>query len=419
MPQKIILIVIFMFALQSFAQTPEKPPRCITNQTQHPEQFERWLKNKQQQASHKTTSTLYRLPVVVHIIHVGEPLGEGFNLPDAQIKNQIKLLNDDFRRKPDTRGYNDHPDGADSKIQFQLAQIAPDGSETDGITRINIWDVDTGGDTTQFPTFFQRLPYYGYWNPEEYLNIWVYPGEANMLLGMAQLPLSNLPGLDELPHNEGDGVMVTSAHFGETTVEGPYKFGRTLTHEMGHFLGLFHVWGNGGNSCAHDDYCDDTPPVSSSSGGCPTNRTACNGEQAMVENYMDYTDDICMNIFTKNQVERMRTVLENSPRRKNLSTSPGLGDITDLPDDEPLLIKAYPNPTTKHQLHLKFSSVPTLKNGELIIHDLLGKVIYQKSFSGIINEDLSIPLPYTITNTILLLSFKANGIDYREKILVY
>jgi PKD repeat protein len=100
---------------------------------------------------------------------------------------------------------------------------------------------------------------------------------------------------------------------------GTYNAGRTATHEVGHYLGLRHIWGDGG--CSVDDYCGDTPNSDAANYGCPTTHVSC-GSLNMVQNYMDYTDDNCMNIFTADQRTRMRTVMENSPRRSNLRTSP-------------------------------------------------------------------------------------------------
>ena len=105
------------------------------------------------------------------------------------------------------------------------------------------------------------------------------------------------------------------------------SLGRTITHEMGHFLGLEHLWGKTENSdcMAFDDYCDDTPHVSRRTGSCDdSSNLTCNGEPALTQNYMDYTSDACMNMFTKDQVARMQYVLKNSTVRSPLITSPAI-----------------------------------------------------------------------------------------------
>jgi hypothetical protein len=268
--------------------------------------------------------TVYILPVVVHVIHSGEVVGDGFNLSKERIINQLKTLNDDFRKKEGTLGYNTHPLGTDAKIEFKFAEIDPEGNPTDGITRVNYNNVATdssGG------WLFDNLPNYGYWNKLNYINIWVYPFEPNIVLGQSSVPFVDLPGLNDANPNGTTGILITTPHFGESDVIGGSNLGRTLTHEMGHFLGLEHLWGKieNANCTDFDDYCEDTPAVSRRSGNCdgaPT--TSCTGEKILTQNYMDYTNDACMNMFTRDQVLRMRYVLEKSSVRESLISAPVL-----------------------------------------------------------------------------------------------
>ena len=269
---------------------------------------------------------IYRIPVVVHVVHGGEPVGVGPNLSRERIEGQIRSLNDDYRRRPGTRGFNTHPAGGDAKIEFVLATTAPDGSPTDGIVRVNASEVDNpaGGQG-----LFAYYAHYGYWNPAHYLNIWTMPlseSTIDIVLGQATGPDTDLPGADLLldgePH-QPEGVLINAFHFGASALDSEYNLGRTLTHEVGHYLGLLHPWGDG--ECATNDYCPDTPAVSSEVFGCPASPPlGCEGEEVMVENYMNWTSDRCMNTFTNDQIARMHYVLENSPRRKSLLTSPAL-----------------------------------------------------------------------------------------------
>jgi hypothetical protein len=143
------------------------------------------------------------------------------------------------------------------------------------------------------------------------------------LLGYAQFPDgSGLAGLeDSYGTAQTDGIVIGYKYFGSSdkgdfpVLLAPFDLGRTTTHEVGHWLGLRHIWGDG--DCSVDDFCGDTPNASEPSYGCPVNKTSC-GSLDMVENYMDYTDDICMNSFTPDQAERMHTVLKTSPRRAEL-----------------------------------------------------------------------------------------------------
>ena len=326
--------------------------RCYTNENhqellqQHPEletneQFEQWMQQQliQNQAS-AIIGGVYYIPVVVHVIHNGEAVGTGTNVSFAAIQSQIDVLNEDFRKILGSNGWNTHPDGADTQIEFCLAQRRPDGSAfpagEPGINRINR---NTVGFTA--PPYSQAymnatIKTYTYnnnnptatrgWDPAKYMNIWL----ANLsggLLGYAQFPQSPLGGMG--CGNQAaatDGVVFLYNSIGKSTITGfagPYNEGRTATHEIGHWLGLRHIWGDGG--CTVDDFCNDTPEAGAANYGCPTGTNSCTGAPDagvdMIENYMDYTDDLCMNIFTNDQKMRMRTVLENSPLRVSLINS--------------------------------------------------------------------------------------------------
>jgi PKD repeat protein len=342
--------ILLLFSI--FTSYSQNVIRCYTNENhqellqQHPEletneQFEQWMQQQliQNQAS-AIIGGVYYIPVVVHVIHNGEAVGTGTNVSFAAIQSQIDVLNEDFRKILGSNGWNTHPDGADTQIEFCLAQRRPDGSAfpagEPGINRINR---NTVGFTA--PPYSQAymnatIKTYTYnnnnptatrgWNPAKYMNIWL----ANLsggLLGYAQFPQSPLGGMG--CGNQAaatDGVVFLYNSIGKSTITGfagPYNEGRTATHEVGHWLGLRHIWGDGG--CTVDDFCSDTPLAGAANYGCPTGTNSCTGAPDagvdMIENYMDYTDDLCMNIFTNDQKMRMRTVLENSPLRVSLINS--------------------------------------------------------------------------------------------------
>ncbi|MDC6363632.1 MULTISPECIES: M43 family zinc metalloprotease [Flavobacteriaceae] len=264
-----------------------------------------------------------QLPIVVHIVHFGDETGAGPNLSTDRILRQIEILNEDFRKKEGTRGYNDHVDGADAKIEFVLAKLDPESNPTDGINRI-----DASAMQVENLGYNQNhYAQYAYWDPNRYINIWVTPLPEDtecIALGMASGPLTNLPGtaLLSIPGDgDADGILINWIHFGESEIDCHVKYGRTLTHEMGHFLGLLHTWG--GKDCEHNDYCDDTPAVADAVYG-RTPYAGCDGETIMIGNYMNYSDDDVMNIFTNDQVERMYYVLNNHTGRNSLMTSPAL-----------------------------------------------------------------------------------------------
>jgi hypothetical protein len=292
-------------------------------------QFEQWLKRKKE--NHRVSSTLrkkagpYKIPVVVHVIHNGEPEGSGTNVSDEQIFSQIKVLNDDFQRN-NQDAVNTPAEFAafagSMDVEFVLAKRSPDGERTNGIIRIQ------GSQSGWTINDQYELKAQSYWPSEDYLNIWV----CNLTdyLGFAQFPESDLPGLSNSSENRfTDGLMVWYRSFGSIDdgnfdLDPDYNKGRTVTHEISHFFGLRHIWGDI-DGCNGDDYVADTPTQDGFTSGCPAHpRVECANTNTMFQNFTDYTDDACMNLFTQLQVDRMEIVLENSPRRKTLIVSPGL-----------------------------------------------------------------------------------------------
>ncbi|MCX2742251.1 M43 family zinc metalloprotease [Mangrovivirga sp. M17] len=285
--------------------------------------FERWL-NKKESESNKifnfNEGNVVQIPVVIHIVHNGEQLGVETNIPQEQILNQLETLNEDFRRMNAdsvfTRSFF-KPFAADTQIEFVLAKQDPNGLPTTGIVRTQ--GPQNSYSLSQSDEF--ELKSSSYWPAEDYLNIWV-ADLSFTLIGYAQFPVSDLPGLEIAPDNRlTDGVAIDYEYFGTGFNTVPSSKGRTLTHEIGHFFGLRHIWGDG--SCDASDYVADTPNQLTSTNGCPEISFTCESED-MFENYMDYTRDECMNIFTRDQSSRMHIVLNESPRRASLLTSPGL-----------------------------------------------------------------------------------------------
>ncbi|WP_242155977.1 M43 family zinc metalloprotease [Aestuariivivens sediminis] len=265
---------------------------------------------------------VFRVPIVVHVLHNGEIIGEGSNLSFERVKRQIEILNEDFRRKAGTRGYNEHPESADAKIEFILAKKDPDGNNINGINRINVNAIvvpDLGYNQNNYAQYI-------YWNPNNYINIWTTPlpeSSECLVLGAATGPETDLPGTELLlipQEGDSEGILINWMHFGESNIDCKARLGRTLTHEMGHYFGLLHTWGGG--DCLKNDYCDDTPSVDK-----PVYNSAfmgCNGEHVMVNNYMNWSDDDLMNIFTNDQINRMHYVLQYHEGRHDLLSSPAL-----------------------------------------------------------------------------------------------
>jgi len=278
--------------------------------------------------------TVITIPVVVHVLYKTPAQ----NISDEQIRSQIIALNNDFRRKnADTINTPTRfkPVAADVQIEFQLATADPMGRATNGIirkvTNVSRWSTDdkikfssSGGDDA--------------WDSHSYLNIWV--GELTSLLGY-----SGVPGAASA---EKDGVVINYIAFGTIGVAAPYELGRTATHEIGHWLGLKHTWGD---SYCGDDLVDDTPKQGNFTTGCPsTFISSCNnGEMGdMYMNYMDFTNDACMNLFTTGQKLRMLSLFKDGGPRNSLLYSKALNQpwVTELPAETPeSSFRLYPNPT--------------------------------------------------------------------------
>lgn len=279
------------------------------------------------------------IPVVVHVVYKTA----GQNVSTAQIQSQIDVLNEDFRALNSDILPGNHPFAgvvADCNIEFCLASLDPQGNPTTGITRTVTTANDYGG-SNQDDVKFTSAGGHDNWDPTRYLNIWVC-NLGNQLLGYATFP-------DELSTSpEYDGVVINYTAFGVGGASiAPNDLGRTATHEIGHWLFLYHIWGDA--NCG-DDLVGDTELAEAENYGCPSfpsnanNSCGAGANGEMFMNYMDYVDDACMNMFTVGQGNRMQSALSNY--RSDLYTgvcggSAGTGDASPLG-----LVHISPNPGT-------------------------------------------------------------------------
>jgi hypothetical protein len=261
------------------------------------------------------------IPVVVHIYHNGDPLGEQENITDELVLAQIEQINRDFRRNNSDTTMT--PDAfkslaADTEIEFCLATIDPDGEETTGILRNHIntlpdvdesdcWTTDYIDNNFVKPTI---------WDRDDYLNIYSILSIDNFSNGncdfFASLGYAQFPGGDA----STDAVVLAFFTIGSTNMPNPLQpqfVGRTATHEIGHWLDLEHPWGSSPGSCNLDDDVADTPAQLESVFDCPSfpafDNCTSSGDGIMYSNFMQYTDDDCMNMFTLGQRDRMRNLI--------------------------------------------------------------------------------------------------------------
>jgi hypothetical protein len=391
--KKLLFLLAIPMAITITSINAQKTNKCVTTETwkkyqeknplaeirnQELEKFtKKWVSEGKQT---KIDGQIISIPVVVHVLyHFDED-----NISDDQIFSQIDVLNEDFRLlNPDSLDIS-HPfwvNTADAEIEFCMASVDPFGDLTDGITR-------TFTDSIEFIDR-DNLKFSGTggadnWDPNSYLNIWVFP-LSDGLLGYATFP-SDLVASPEL-----DGVVITTTAFGTIgNLNAANDLGRTATHEVGHWLNLRHIWGD--EFCG-DDFVDDTEPAEDSNSECPTfphnDFNGCgtgeNGEMYM--NYMDYVDDACMNMFTAGQVDRMWAVLNSE--RVDLLNSIGCDDVSGIKESNTYNFRLYPNPNNG-QFTIEFKE----KSSAIEILDILGKHVFllQNNNELSLNIDLTTKL---------------------------
>jgi hypothetical protein len=323
------------------------------------EQFEAWLapqieRIKAERAAGKNIQAIYNIPVVIHIIHDGDCLGTGENITDAQAISQITVMNQDYRRMAATPGgANSTGLAVDCEINFVLAKRDPAGNPSTGVVRHQIAPYanavadGTGGPDWETNADVETMKAATIWDPTKYLNMWtirpgglaITSGGLQGLLGYAQFPsgsgLAGIPAGATGANTDGvvaayDAMGTIAANDGTFILNATYNLGRTMTHEVGHWLGLRHIWGDNATCTntpvtdAGKDYCPDTPAANAEHYDCAVYNTctAAPGND-MVQNYMDYTNDACMDTFTANQKTRMQTVMAAATRRSTLNASNG------------------------------------------------------------------------------------------------
>ncbi len=398
--KKIILIVLAISSLNVFSQrtcaTIEKINELKANNPSfaiHHQETMDYLQNPNTAQANRSPNVVVTIPVVFHVLYKTSIQ----NISDAQINSQLTILNNDFRKLNSDfstvvpaafQGL-----GADVEIVFCKATRTPAGVASTGIERKSV------PSTFVFENSYYTTAGLSAWDPTKYLNVWIGRFTNNQLLGFAYLP--SAAGLAY------DGLCIGDQFFGNTgTATAPFNKGRTATHEIGHYFGLLHPWGDDGSACGtteNSDGVSDTPATSNPYSGCPTfpnNTNACTSTTngSMFMNYMDYVNDACMAFFTAGQKTIMRNTL-NGPRASLLTSngcaSLGLDEVGAIE-----AIAVYPNPVSQYFIitspHTSVDFVEVYNvNGQLVksqkleevnnkvyIEDLESGVYYLRIYNG-------------------------------------
>lgn len=294
-------------AMEVLEQQLKENPQMLKNMEEIEKQIQEYLRKNPNGSGQRAVVTI---PTVFHVLY----RTSAENISDAQIQSQLNVLNQDFSAtNTDLGNVPSLFSGlvANVEVQFCLATQDPSGAATTGITRKSTTKTTWGtNDSVKKSSLGGTDP----WNASNYLNIWVC-NIGGGILGYAQFPGG--PAAT-------DGVVLDYRYTGTVgTATAPFNKGRTATHEVGHWLNLRHIWGDA--TCG-SDLVSDTPVHNTSNGGCPAHPhySTCSGAPVeMTMNYMDYTDDACMYMFSAGQKARMRAVLEGSGSRASLQSSPG------------------------------------------------------------------------------------------------
>jgi hypothetical protein len=312
-----VCLFLFCNSNSSLAQNAQSPKQCGTMQmleqsfeltpslkTEFTNQTIQFQRSVEKQLAGLPFSDLpggtVFIPIVFHIV-----LNNPDIITDAQVQAQLDVLNKDFG------GLNSDsvmlpaafkPLFGKSQIQFKLAKRTPGNEPTNGIVRVSTTTPLYG--TLDKSLKYSRLGGDDSWDSNRYFNVWITNLAGGFILGYSTFPGTSPPA------EEGVVIHYTTLPADSLT---QYNRGRTLTHETGHFFYLYHIWGDE-NGCSGTDFVDDTPNQGSFSGSCPGGAIITDGcspfsPGILYENYMDYTDDACMCLFTKGQDTRMETAL--------------------------------------------------------------------------------------------------------------
>lgn len=283
----------------------QEDPGLAQRMIENERTLQQWIANNP-----SPENSVFTIPVVFHVVYKNTSQ----NISDAQVLSQLTVLNEDFNRLNSDTANTPAPwkaIAANTNIQFCIAQTDPNGNPTNGITRTS---TPSSSSFTPQNNNVKRSTTGGKdgWPPQQYFNIWICD-LGSFILGYGQFASSGI--------NSTYGLVLNYRYTGRGGAsQFPFNLGRTGTHEVGHCLNLYHIWGdddanfnstcdNVSSECNGTDYCNDTPNQCVEFYDAPTypqtDFCSPNNPGVMFMNYMDYTDDRAMNLFTLNQSSRM------------------------------------------------------------------------------------------------------------------
>jgi hypothetical protein len=387
---KRLQLALLVISTSMYAQTEKRPacatmehleylkqqnPQLETEMKQYNAQLQEWITVNKESVNRGTA--VVTIPVVFHVLY--NTTAE--NISDAEVKSQLDAMNADFMGTNADAATNVPAAfksvAGNPQIQFCLAQRDPSGKATTGI--IHKSTTKTSFSDSGDPAKFSSKGGDDAWDTKKYFNFWICDlGSA--LIGYAEFPTGSA--------TTTFGVVSNYKYTGTIGAAKPFDKGRIGAHEGGHCFNLFHIWGD--QDCG-DDNVSDTPTQKQETSGCPTfPNVSCsnspNGDMFM--NYMDYTDDVCLGMYTKGQVVRMLAVINNLPysalKTSNGCEPPVNTGINILAADNDLTI--YPNPSNG-TVTISFTPVDRSTHG-VEIQNALGQILYKEEVSDL-NETYS------------------------------
>jgi len=393
----------------AIARNPDMANRFLSIKTSQMQQAAAYSQSKNNAALQKTTS-IGTIPVIFHIVLDAAQLNQigGAAGVAQRVDSQMAVINRDFNAQNGDSSLIPaafKPLYGNVGISFGLAHRTPSGASTPGYEIITTTAVGFSDPNSSYSTAKHSSSNGAdIWDPTSYLNVWVInPLGANGLLGVT-VPSSFIYQAMAFPATE-QGIVLNYGAFG-VQVGSMYfinniTLGRTLTHELGHFFEIWHVWGDDNGACpppgaGQDDGIADTPPQADATYGCPNFPTTDSCSKVspgiMFMNYMDYTDDGCMHLFTKGQVNSMTPNVLLGGENYPLTTHPEIltypASISSLELLYPLTIT--PNPSYGN-INVYFTALPpSLK--DIIVLNMLGEIVWQGNKSNFNDNNLNINL---------------------------